>query len=426
MRQLAVSPSRLHGEIWIPPSKSQTMRAILFASLAKGISKISRYLQSSDTDAMITACKQIGAEIIVSKEQLIITGTAGRPTVPDNVIDARNSGQILQFFSAVCGLIHGCTIITGDHSIRTNRPITELLSGLNQLKSSSLSTRNNGYAPLVINGPISHGQLHIDGAISQPVSAFIIAASFLNGSTEIYVTNAGELPWIDVTLSWLDRLGIKYKNNNYTHYTVFGSVEHNAFDYVVSGDFSSAAYPIVGSLISGSSITVHGLDMQDPQGDKKLIDVLKLHGANIEYDENTRSLSVFPSEVTGGVINVNEFIDAVTILSVLGCYAKGTTTIIGAGVARLKESNRLATMVNELSTLGANIRETDDGLIIKQSCLRGGNVNSHRDHRVAMSLAIAALNAKGSVLINDVGCIDKSYPSFVDSMAELGADIRYI
>lgn len=242
------------------------MRAILFASLAKGTSKITNYLKSPDIKAMISGCRQIGAEISIDKHCLTITGTSGRPSTPGDIINAGNSGQVLRFFGAACGLISGYTVITGDNSIRTNRPITELLSGLNQLSATAFSTQNNSFAPFIVKGPIQPSTIGIDGTLSQHVSAFIIAASFLNGETEIKVTNPGETPWVDVTLSWLDRLGIKYINENYSHYTIYGSSENNAFDYVVPGDFSSAAYPIIASLITGSEITLLGLDMQDSQG----------------------------------------------------------------------------------------------------------------------------------------------------------------
>lgn len=423
MESMESTKSILKGDIHIPPSKSQTMRAILFASLAKGKSTVKNYLKSPDTYDMIKACQLIGAKIEIEDNALYIKGVSGRPITPDNIIDVGNSGQILLFVGAVCGLIHGTSIITGDKSVRTNRPVKELLLGLNQLNAKAFSSRNSDFAPFIVQGPISPGKIHIKGSLSQYVSAFLIATSFLPGVTEITVDNPGELPWIEVTLSWLSYLGIHFESYDYKKYVIYGTAERNSFEYTVPGDFSSAAYPVVASLITQSNLTLYGLDMLDPQGDKELFPALESFGANFNYDQASRSLSVYPSKLIGKTIDIDSFVDAITILAVLGCFSEGETRITGAKTTRFKECNRLEVMTSELKKLGANITETGDGLLIKKSNLHGGVCNSYFDHRVAMALLTAGFASDSKITVNNTNCIRKSYPNFLNDMQSINANI---
>jgi len=154
MANYHIQPSKLQGEIVIPPSKSQTLRAILFATMAHGMSTIRNYLSSPDTVAMINACRLLGAEIKINDAQLTITGCAGKPQTPADIIDAGNSGQVLRFVAAIAALTEGYTVITGDQSIRSNRPIQPLLEGLTQADVLAVSSQCNGYAPVIIKGPL--------------------------------------------------------------------------------------------------------------------------------------------------------------------------------------------------------------------------------------------------------------------------------
>ena len=425
MLNYIVKPSaKLHGTITIPPSKSHTLRAILFASLARGISKIHHYLHSPDTTAMIQACKLLGAKITVNSDLLIVEGTAGSPSVPDNIIDAGNSGQVLRFIAAIAALLPSYTVLTGDHSIRSKRPIKPLLDALTQLNTFAVSTRGNGYAPIMIKGPLQSGKTSLSGEDSQPVSGLLIASAFAKGQIEISVTNPGEKPWIDLTLDWFERLGIPYINENYEHYVMYGNAQVKGFEYIVPADFSSAAFPIVAALITQSEITLQYIDMNDIQGDKAIIPVLQEMGANISYDDEKHLLHIQPSEqLTGKIINVNDFVDAIPILSVVGCFAKGTTQIVGGAIAKHKESDRLVAMTNELRKMGASISDNEDGLIIHHSVLKGAEVQSYHDHRIAMSLAVAGLIAKSETIIKDVACVAKTFPNFAGSIKSLGMNI---
>lgn len=419
-----VQKSVLSGNLFIPSSKSHTIRAILLAAFAKGTSLIHYPLTSPDSDCAIQAARQFGAKVISTSTGFAIQGVAGYPLTPSNVIDAGNSGQVLRFVSALAALTDGYTVITGDASIRSNRPIQPLLDGLKGLKAWAVSTRENGYAPLIVKGPLQAGQTQLEGQDSQPVSALLMAASFAEGQTEIRVQKAGEKPWLALTLSWLDRLGVSYTQHNLEHFIIQGKRIRSAFEVTIPGDLSSLAFPLAAALVTKSEILIQQVDLQDVQGDKALVFLLQQMGACLEIDPLHRHLKVLTQgQLKGQIIDVNDFIDAVPILAVLGCFAEGETQIIRASIARQKECNRLACITTELKKMGASIEETEDGLKIKHSQLQGACVNSHEDHRIAMSLIVAGLGAEGQTEVQGIECISKSYPTFIEDLKKIGGII---
>lgn len=426
MMRYTVTASRLAGEIHAPPSKSHSLRAILFASLAEGTSIIQDCFNSPDALAMIHACRLMGAEISYCGDdmtRMTIRGVNGKPMLPTDIIDCGNSGQVLRFIGAIAGLVNGYTVLTGDHSIRFNRPLLPLLSGLEQLGAVCISTKNDGHAPVIIRGPISPGEIQMDGQDSQPVSGLLIACAFLNGKTRLRVDNPGEKPWVQLTLSWFDKLGIRYHNDNFNQYTLNGNAHITGFEYRVTGDFSAIAYPLVAALITGSKLRIANIDMHDQQGDKKIIDILMSMGAKIEIFDN--EIMVYPTQYLDGiVIDMNDCIDAITILAVVGCYARGKTILCNAAIARNKECDRIKAISTELKKMGALISETPDGLIIHHSELIGSEVDSYDDHRMCMSLAIAGLGAKGKTIIHGVECVAKSYRDFHVDMRAIGCSME--
>ncbi|MDR2400078.1 MAG: 3-phosphoshikimate 1-carboxyvinyltransferase [Deferribacteraceae bacterium] len=418
---LKVEKSELAGVITVPASKSQTMRSIIFASLAEGTSRIKEVLPSPDTDRMIYAVSAMGTAINRNGNDLIVHGVAGKPVFHGDVIDAGNSGQVLRFCAALAALSPNYTIFTGDRSIRTLRPMQPLLDGLSGLGVFAVSAPGNGYAPIIVKGGIARCETELDGEDSQPVSALLILASVLDGKiTEVRVRNPGEKPWIELTLYWLNKLGVTYKNENYERYSVTGG-EIKAFNYTVPGDFSSAAFPIAAALVTGSEITLENLDLSEPQGDKIAIDIFSEMGGGFAHVG--RSLKVFKKEGLKGIdIDINSCIDFLPILAVTACFASTPTRIRGAAAARKKESDRIAAIAGELRKMGGRIEEHKDGLTVHPSNLLGALVYSHKDHRIAMSLAVAGL-AAGSTEISDTACIDKSFPRFADIMNKLGGKI---
>lgn len=425
MRHYLVKKGKLKGNIVIPPSKSHTLRAILFGTLGRGRSLVHNPLASPDAEAMIQACRLLGATVDILDNSLIIQGTKGKINQAEDVIHAGNSGLVLRFCSAVGALASHPVVITGDHSVRHSRPMLPLLSALSQLGVSALSMRGDGYAPVIIQGPIRPGKAIFSGEDSQPVSALLIASAFAEGPIELHVQNPGEKPWISLTLDWLNRLGIPYENSDFQHYRLNGRTSYEGFEYCVPGDFSSAAFPLAAALITRSELTLHNLDFEDSQGDKELLSIFKKMGANLEVDKQRKTVVVKKGPSLSGIkIDINNIIDSLTILAVVACFAEGETWIHNGAIAKHKECNRIQGIAAELRKMGGSITECDDGLRIRPSSLKGAAVHSYHDHRMAMSLAIAGLGAQGETLIYPIECVAKTYPNFAQDLNSLGACIE--
>lgn len=425
MATLKIVPSQLKGRLVLPPSKSHTLRAILFGSMGEGTTRIHSYLKSPDTEAMVRAMTLFGVAIQVQETCIEIAGVDGQLKACKNVIDAGNSGQVLRFVGSLAALLPSFTVITGDHSICYSRPVQPLLGALSQLKAFATSSRLDGMAPIIVQGPLQPGFAELDGQDSQPVSGLLIAASFLNGTTKLHVKNPGEKPWIDLTLSWLHGLGGDITHHNYEHYTIRGPLKYKGFEKTIPGDFSSAAFALVAALITKSTLTIENIDMEEIQGDKKIITILAEMGACFEINAQKKTLTVGISTALCGIkIDVNDCIDALPILAVLGCFVSGKTEITNASIARKKECDRIKAISQELRKMGASIEEKEDGLIITPAPLKGAQVFSHADHRIAMALSVAAFGSSGVTFIDGVECIAKSYPSFVSDFQNIGGAIE--
>jgi 3-phosphoshikimate 1-carboxyvinyltransferase len=424
MTNWTIAPSKLSGMVQIPTSKSQSIRALLFALLAKGRSVVKNLLLSPDVSAMLLACKHLGASIEQREDYVSIEGVGGAICGAEDVIQAGNSGLILRLVGALAGLSPKPVVITGDNTIRHVRPVSPLLDALSQLGVQALSARGDGGAPIIVRGPLFSGSATFLGEDSQPVSGMLIASAFAPGPIDLFVVHPGEKPWVNLTLTWLLKLGIPFIARKFEHYSLPGNASIEGFRYTVPVDFSSLTYPLAAAVLTDSEIHVENLDFDDPQGDKKVIGYLQEMGATIELDPVKGMLQVRKCRGLQGIsLDANDCIDAVPLLAVLGCFAEGKTEIRGVSIARKKESDRISCIAQELRKMGASIEEHPDGLTLYRSSLKGAEVQSFQDHRMALSLAIAALAAKGKTHIKDVACADKSFPSFCQQMRSIGAQI---
>lgn len=431
MKGLRIDPSRhsivAHCKVTPPPSKSHTLRAILFGLMGSGTSHISHFLHSPDTEAMIHAIELLGAKVERSQSLLKIQGTRGHLEAPADVIHAGNSGQVLRFIGALAALAPHYTVFTGDHSIRSKRPISPLLEGLSQLGATAFTTRGNGYAPFIVKGPLHPGTAFFSGKDSQPVSAMLIASSFLSGPSRFVIDEPGEIPWVGLTLQWLQKLGGVVEHDNFTEYAVRGGLQYSDFSAEIPGDFSSAAYPLAAALLYKRETSLEGLDYDDAQGDKHLVTLLQNMGAELFWKKEQKQLVVQKTaSIAGATIDVDPIIDALPILAALGCYAEGTTHLMRAQSARHKESDRLFAMTSELRKMGAKVDEQESSLTIHRAPLRGAMLDSHSDHRIAMALTIAALGASTPSHISKAECIAKSYPTFVSDMQAMGFCVEVV
>jgi 3-phosphoshikimate 1-carboxyvinyltransferase len=422
---LLVGPSpNLRGTIKVPPNKSHSFRALIMAALAEGTSKIVSPMVSNDWMRGIEALEMFGAKIDPKAENVWqVTGTGGQLAVPDDVVDCGNSGIILRFFMALAACGEGYTVLTGDESLRHIRLCQPLIDALNGLGAWAVSTKGDGHAPVVVRGKLRGGRTEIDGMDSQPVSALLIASALTDAPTELVVRRPGEKPWVGLTLEWLRRCGVEFSHDNYQRYHLRGRSRWKAFDCRIPLDWSAALYPLAAALITPhSEIHLPGLDSNDVQGDKEVVNVLKTMGADIEVRDNV--LVARSSRLVGREIDCNDFIDQFLLLAVLGAYAEGQTVLTNAEMCRHKESDRITEICVALKAMGADVEERPDGLAVRRSRLHGAKIDSRGDHRLVMALAVAALGAGGSSLVGDVECIKKTFPNFVEQMQAVGCDLR--
>ncbi len=418
---LRVKPSEVSGEVNIPGSKSHTIRSMFFAGLAEGRSTIGNPLISNDSISAVNLCKAFGASYETNENRYIVSGVGGNPQVPENVIDVGNSGTSLRLGLMTAALVPGYSVLTGDYQIR-RRQIGPLVSAINNLGGEAYTTRGNGSAPVVVKGRAKGGFTTLDAVTSQYLSSILLNAPLLENDTHIEVTRLNEVPYVEITLWWLDKLGIKYKHNNMKEFFIPGQQKYSQFECTIPGDFSSATFFMVLAAITGQEFKLTNLDMSDPQGDKLVPSVLEDMGAKVSYKAD--GINIKGQTLKGRIIDMNSIPDALPAMAVAGCFAQGETRLVNVPQARLKETDRINVMCTELAKMGADIEELPDGLIIRESRLRGCRVSGHDDHRVVMSLAVAGLRAQGETIIDTAEAMNVTFPDFVDSIRKCGGDIQ--
>jgi len=420
---LKVRRSETSGRVRIPGSKSHTIRALFIAGLANGVSRIIDPLVSEDALSAVNVCRSLGADIQTMEEGFRVCGFDGMPKVPDDVVNVGNSGTTLRFALMTAGLSEGCTVFTGDHQIR-RRPLGPLIEAMNSLGACVFSTRGNGMAPVVVRGKLKGGRAVLDAVTSQYLSSMLINCPLLENDTNIRITRLNEVPYVEMTMWWLDRMGIKYHNDGFKEFEIKGGQRYRGFETVIPGDFSSAVFFAVLAAISGEEFILENLDMTDPQGDKQVLAILEDMGARVSYGE--KKISIKGSELKGREIDMNAIPDALPAMAVAGCFAKGETRLVNVPQARLKETDRIHVMCTELKKMGADIEELPDGLVIRESSLKGCRVSGCHDHRVVMALAVAGLNTPGETVIDTAEAINITFPGFVELMKSCGADMELI
>lgn len=426
--RVSINKSSIKGEVFAPPSKSYTHRAITLAALSKE-SIVRHPLISADTLATIRASELFGASIERKEDRLIIHGVNGKPNIPEDVIDAANSGTTLRFMTAVAALTNGITVLTGDASLRT-RPNGILLEVLNKLGAGACSTRGNERAPLVVKGGLKGQEVSIDGSVSsQFISALLIACPLAENNTTLSIT--GKLksrPYVEVTLEMLELAGVKVHtdDSNGTKFIIPGKQKYNFKDYTVPGDFSSASYLLAATaMTNGSEVTVKNL-FPSKQGDKVIIETLSQMGADITWDMEAGIVTVRGGRQLKAItFDAGATPDLVPTVAVLAAVAEGTSRIENAEHVRYKETDRLHALATELPKLGIQLKEEKDSLTITGGELKGAAVHGWDDHRIVMSLALAGLVA-GNTTIDTIESVSISYPDFFKDLVRLGAKIEKI
>lgn len=421
-----VKPGNISGTLSVPGSKSHTIRAVLIATMAEGKSFIRNPLPSRDCLSSMISARAFGAVTEELPDLWTVEGLAGKLQVPEDVLDVGNSGTTLYFVAAMAALVEGWTVLTGDHQIR-KRPIAPLIEALTELGAEGFTTRKGVKSPpAVIRGPIKAGTVHLEGNFSQYVSAAMLVSPLLEGTTRIEIANAIERPYLDMTAGWMKQQGISFDfdNENYKYFEITGPQEYKAVNSAIPSDWESVAFPLVAAAITDSEITIENLDLSGSQGDDQIVDVLRSMNADITLNKEESSLTVKGGRKLKGItIDCSDIPDAVPILAVAGAFAEGTTKLTNVEMVRIKETDRVALMHQELEKMGVTAVETHDTLTIIGGKVKGAAVDSHDDHRIAMALQVAGLGAEGETTVTDGECVAVSFPNFYEVMNSVGAGI---
>ena len=425
MTLLNVKPSKLAGEVVAPPSKSYTHRAFAVGLLAEGESRITDPLIGLDTKATIDAAEILGAKISNIRETWVVHGTGGNLKPKTDLIDAQNSGTTIRIMSAIAALSRKPIRLTGDESIKT-RPMGPLIEALVKLGAKGKCEGPNGRPPVVVGGGLVGDDIEITGAVSsQFISALLIACPYAREDVTLSVAEEPRSkPYIEITLEVLDAVGAKIRRNkSFTDFKIDGRQVFSPLELKIPGDFSSAAFVLGAAALTESTVRVSNLNVRGAQGDRRIVELLREFGADVKVRGET--VEVTGAGLTGIEADCSDNPDLVPILSVLGAVADGRTRLTNIHHLRFKETDRLRALATELRKLGANVEELPDEIRLNGvRQLKGSKLQSYGDHRMAMALGVAGLVAKGETIVDGAESIPVSYPSFVEDMRKLGAQLK--
>ncbi|HEB71171.1 MAG TPA: 3-phosphoshikimate 1-carboxyvinyltransferase [Nitrospirae bacterium] len=414
-----IKPGPVKGRVAAPASKSHTIRSVFFASLADGVSTILNPLVSTDSQSALSAVTLMGAQVDMFEGKWTIAGSGGRVCAPPSLVDVGNSGTTARLALSMASLGFAPITITGDEQTRA-RPMGPLIEALANLGARTKS--NSGGLPATIEGPINGGDTFIDGATSQYLSSLLIHTPLAPKDSVLSLNSLNEKPYVDMTLKWLDDLGVDYRREGYSKFYIRGGQQYKPFEKSIPADFSSATFFACLGAIPGNEVTLTGLDMNDTQGDKAVFDYLARLGANVSF--NNQSVTVSGEKLKGAHLDLNATPDALPALAALASIAEGTTVLGNTPQARLKETDRIAVMAKELGKMGIVCEEKPDALIIHGGKPKGALLSGHGDHRVVMSLAVAASASSGESRIDTAEAVAITFPDFAALFADCGGSIK--
>ena len=430
MKKLRIIPTTLYGRILVPSSKSMGHREIICAGLADGTSIVDNISMSKDIEATCRCLKAFGVKLEAVKSNfagrtaLRITGN--RKLVPCcSGADCGESGSTLRFFIPLAAMLDKRFTFIG-HGKLVSRPLQAYYDIFSE--QGLEYTNVNGQLPLTINGRMKAGIFRLPGNVSsQFISGLLFALPLLNGDSIIELTSKLEsASYVDMTISCLAKYGIKIINENHQCYIIQGNQCYKSSNSQVEGDWSQIAFWAVGGCI-GKGTICEGVDYDVLQGDMAIIDIMKSMGAKMKTTDG--SLHIDRSITKGTVIDAADCPDIIPVLTVLAAVSEGRTEIINAGRLRIKECDRLTAISTELNKLGADITELSEGLIINgkpEGLLGGVEVDAWNDHRIAMSLAIAAQCCRNPFVLNGAECVAKSYPDFWHDYERVGGKFEVL
>lgn len=412
--KIIVRPSAISGYITANPSKSYMQRALAMCGLSGQPMIINHPCMSEDSMAALQIVQNMGYMTHFEDDNLFLSPAA---ELFKSTWHAGESGLSARMFSMIAALFDSEIVLTGEGSL-LSRPMNTSIDMLLQMGVSVQS--NNGFLPLRIKGPVNQNILTMDAQLSsQVLSGLLIALPFCQKNSEISLTGLNSRPYIEMTLEMLERSGIVISRHDLSYFSIQGKQKINAKQFDIEGDWSGAAFALVAGAISGQC-TVDQLNSSSVQGDKNILKVLQDCGAKVE--NNGKQITVSKSDLVAFEYHAEGTPDLFPPLVALAANCSGTSKIHGISRLIHKESNRFEALKKEFGLLNIRIQNEGDTMFVQGGKIGGANVFSHNDHRIAMALFVAGLNAKDPVIINGMECISKSYPGFLRDMADLHAD----
>lgn len=411
--------NKIEGQVDLVGSKSLTNRALLLSALAKGTTSLSNILLSDDTKYMLEALTKLKVNYTQDDNKIVINGLDGTFSV-DGCLNLflGNAGTAMRPLSAALAISKGSYILEGVERMYS-RPIAPLVDSLNSLGLKLSYMQKEGYPPLKIEGAKAlSNTVAIRGDISsQYLSALLIIAPMLEQGLTINVI--GDLiskPYIDLTIKLIEHFGAKVSRDGYTCFKVEPTKYQSPKTYLVEGDASGATYFMAAAAIKGH-VKITGLGRNSIQGDIKFIDVLRQMGAHIDvYDDY---LEVFQSQLSGIDIDMNDMPDAAMTLVPMALYTTTPVNIRNIASWRVKETDRITAMAEQMSKLGVKVLTTNDSIFIDASTRNQDIVDfdTYDDHRMAMCMSLIALDR--DIIINDPKCVNKTFPQYFEFLAKI-------
>jgi 3-phosphoshikimate 1-carboxyvinyltransferase len=419
--KVTIHPSQLSGTIQANASKSSMQRACAAALRTKGKTVLHNAGHSNDDKAAIGIIKALGAWVEEENGELKIESGGINP-ISDSV-NCGESGLSIRMFTPIVALSDQQITINGSGSLVT-RPMDFFDQILPQLNVKIKS--KNGKLPMTIQGPLQAKNIEVDGSLSsQFLTGLLLAYAAAEAKdVSIKVNNLKSKPYIVLTLDVMKQFGMQVPENKSFEEFIFHGTPSSEFpttNYTVEGDWSGAAFLLVAGAIAGP-ITVRGLDLMSSQADKAIVDALMKANAGIAME--AKGIKIHPSPMTAFDFDATDCPDLFPPLVALAAYCKGKSSIKGVSRLTHKESNRALTLQDEFDKMGVWIELEDDNMIIHGGgTVKGADVHSNHDHRIAMACAVAALKADSETMIEEAQSVNKSYPDFYEHLKMLGANV---
>jgi 3-phosphoshikimate 1-carboxyvinyltransferase len=423
MTKISITPTEnISGEVEIPSSKSYTNRALIIASLIEGEVKIINPLISDDTKVMIGCLKELGIEIKESSGEIRVIGDVGKIRQREYKLNAGLSGTTIRFLLALCCVIPGIKIIQGEESLN-KRPIGELAGALKDLGAKIEYLEKSGYPPLrITSDKLTSDYTRLHGDISSQFFSALLMIAPLVGKLEIDVIgNQISKPYIDMTIDLMKYFGVKVVNENYKKYIIESGQKYLKKNYTVEADYSSAGYFLAIAVLKKAQLKLRNLTPDSKQADRNFIKILENFGSTIKFEGT--DLVISGTGLKPVNIDMENCPDQVQTMAVILAFAKGKSVITGVRSLRIKETERVLALQNELSKMGIKTESTIDTLTIYGGSPRGAEIDTYNDHRMAMAFAVAGTEING-VIINIPEVVTKTFPQFWERLRSIGVDIH--